>query len=245
MRIDKKYNGPPHSGNGGYVCGLMSESIEEVGPLEITLLAPPPLEKDMELISDGDQSWSLIDEDRVIAKAKTKGLDIAVPYHPTMKEAEACAETYPGHDRHVFPTCFVCGPARSEGDGLRLFTGRSETGTYVAAPFRIYADWVDEAQMLRERFVWAALDCPGAYAISQLHEDKPLVLGRFEVIMDHHISVSQDESMIAVAWFLGAEGKKHYAGSALIDDQGKVYARAMATWIAIDPEKFLANQNAG
>ena len=37
--------------------------------------------------------------------------------------AAAAAASYPGHTFHPFPTCFACGTAREEGDGLRIFPG--------------------------------------------------------------------------------------------------------------------------
>ena len=39
--IEKRFCGPPNSGNGGYVCGLLAAHIE--ADAEVTLLAPPPL----------------------------------------------------------------------------------------------------------------------------------------------------------------------------------------------------------
>ena len=41
ITIDKRYCGPPNSGNGGYVCGLLANHIG--ASAEITLRVPPPL----------------------------------------------------------------------------------------------------------------------------------------------------------------------------------------------------------
>ena len=43
IRIDRRFCGPPNSGNGGYVCGLLAAHID--GGAEITLRVPPPLEQ--------------------------------------------------------------------------------------------------------------------------------------------------------------------------------------------------------
>ena len=40
--INKRFNGPPNSGNGGYVAGLIAK---EIGNAVKKLVAPPPLEK--------------------------------------------------------------------------------------------------------------------------------------------------------------------------------------------------------
>ena len=42
VHIAHRFRGPPASGNGGYVVGLLAEWID--GPAEVTLLAPPPLD---------------------------------------------------------------------------------------------------------------------------------------------------------------------------------------------------------
>jgi hypothetical protein len=39
--IAPRFCGPPDSGNGGYVCGLIAGRLD--GQAEITLRAPPPL----------------------------------------------------------------------------------------------------------------------------------------------------------------------------------------------------------
>jgi hypothetical protein len=48
MIIPPRYNGPPDSANGGYACGLISEALG--GGFEVTLLRPPPLGVDLDLI---------------------------------------------------------------------------------------------------------------------------------------------------------------------------------------------------
>ena len=40
--IRKRFCGPPNSGNGGYVCGLLANAMAE--PCQVTLHAPPPLD---------------------------------------------------------------------------------------------------------------------------------------------------------------------------------------------------------
>ncbi len=47
--IDKRYCGPPNSGNGGYVCGRLARYIP--GGAEVTLRAPPPLDKQLDVVA--------------------------------------------------------------------------------------------------------------------------------------------------------------------------------------------------
>jgi hypothetical protein len=43
LRIEERYRGPPDSGNGGYVCGLVAGFLG--GSAEVTLRRPPPLDR--------------------------------------------------------------------------------------------------------------------------------------------------------------------------------------------------------
>jgi len=50
--IGRQFRGPPNSGNGGYVCGVLARGLD--GPVTAMLRAPPPLDADLDLeIRDG------------------------------------------------------------------------------------------------------------------------------------------------------------------------------------------------
>lgn len=225
--IDRRFNGPPDSGNGGYVCGLVGERIE--GAASVRLLAPPPLDVSLALVARGE-GLALTDGDRDVAIAKRAALDLDVPAPPTLSEAETATQGYRGFHDHVFPTCFVCGTERGESDGLRLFTGPVEGRDMVAAPWTPHSNLGGNAGVVLERYVWAALDCPGAFSFPQL-EDGAVVLG--ELTAEMIAPVRAGEPHIAMAWYLGSEGRKHWAGSAVMTADGEVCAKARATWIAV------------
>src|SRR5664279_1344357 len=42
--IHRQFNGPAHSGNGGYVCGLIASQIDTSEPVTAMLRQPPPLD---------------------------------------------------------------------------------------------------------------------------------------------------------------------------------------------------------
>ncbi len=77
-------------------------------------------------------------------------------------------------------------------------------------------------------FVWAALDCPGAYACG-FGERGVLVLGRLAARVD--ALPHAGERCVVVAWPLGDEGRKAYAGTALYGEGGRLLGVARATWI--------------
>ena len=214
LKIDPRFNGPPGSGNGGYTCGLVAELVGE--PAEVTLKHPPPLGRTLRF--DGSRLW---DGDTLVAEARPADVDVTPPEPVGLEEAARASERYPGFERHAFPTCFVCGPDRREGDGLRIFAGPVPGRDLFAAP------WVAAADVARP-LVWAALDCPGAIAVGFPARGET-VLGRFGARVD---AVPEPGSRcVVVAWPLGEDGRKLYAGTALFSEAGEPLAVARATWI--------------
>ena len=79
--------------------------------------------------------------------------------------------------------------------------------------------------------VWAALDCPGAWALGV--GGRPMVLGTMTAEVERLPAVGEEH--VVMAWGRGSEGRKHYCGTALYAADGALLALAEATWIAIDP----------
>ncbi len=80
--------------------------------------------------------------------------------------------------------------------------------------------------------VWAAIDCPGAWAVGAPGRGE-MVLGRMAAELRR--LPAEDEPCVVVAWPLGVDGRKLYAGTALLDADGELLARARQTWIAPRP----------
>jgi hypothetical protein len=215
--IDPRFNGPVGSANGGYTCGRVADFLE--GTAEVTLRRPPPLGRPLDVERD-DRRVVVRDGDVVVAEAAGATFELVIPDPPTTEEAADASSRYPGFEEHAFPTCFVCGPDREPGDGLRIFAGPLRDGL-VAAP------WTPTE--VDRNVVWAALDCPGAIAVGFPDRGETL-LGRFSAIVDELPEVG--EPCVVVGWPLGEEGRKLYAGTALYGEGGRLLAGARATWIA-------------
>jgi len=226
VRIARRFNGPPESGNGGYACGAVA--VGTGADVRVRLHRPPPLDLDLSLEAQGDGRWQLLDGSTVIASATSARLDLAVPAPPTYAQAVWASQHYPGFRSHGFPECFVCGPLRHRGDGLRIFPGALETGLY-AAPWLPADDLGDADGRVRIEFHWAALDCPGYFALCGGR--RSMLLGEFQTHVDRPVHVG--EPCTVIGWKLGHEGRKHYAGTALFDEDGELCARARATWIEV------------
>jgi hypothetical protein len=216
--VDPRFNGPQGSGNGGYTCGLVAGILG--GAAEVTLRRPPPLGRPLR-VESGNGRAEVFDGEALVAEAVPAQVDLDLPEPVSVAEAQTAARRYPGFERHAFPTCFVCGPERAEGDGLRIFAGRVEGRDVFAAP------WTP-AEAAPE-LVWAALDCPGAIAVG-FPDRGETVLGRLAARIDR--LPAPGEPHVVVAWPLGEDGRKLYAGTALFSADGEPLARARAVWIA-------------
>ncbi|WVM94386.1 SDR family oxidoreductase [Halopseudomonas pachastrellae] len=161
--IRKRFCGPPNSGNGGYVCGLLANALGE--PAQVTLHAPPPLDTDLMIVRDADGA-RLLQGETLLGSARPYQFALTLPPAVSLADAEAARPRFSGYEQHGLPGCFVCGTDRCEHDGLLLHTG-PVTGrdSTVACP------WTPDSTLdagdgtVAREFVWAALDCPGYFAV--------------------------------------------------------------------------------
>ena len=128
---------------------------------------------------------------------------------------------YPGFADHPFPTCYVCGPRRATGDGLRIFPGPLPGGR-TAAPWTVPAD-------VSAVTLWAALDCPGGWAI--IAPGRPYVLGRMAARV--HAVPPGGARCVVTGVVARVEGRKATVRSALYAEDGTLLALARSTWISI------------
>jgi len=226
--IDERFRGPPESGHGGYVSGVVAGLIG--GTVEVTLRRPPPLGRPLEVERlDGGQVV-LRDGETIVVEGAPGTVDVQVPEPVTFAQAIEASKSFWGFDFHPFPTCFGCGPERAEGDGLRIFAGPVEGRDVVAAPWVPHTSLAGEVGTVREEFLWAALDCPGGPPLlPRPHGGRVVVLGRLAAKVAG--VVSPGERCVVVAWRLGREGRKLYSGSALFSQDSELRAVARATWL--------------
>src|SRR6478672_182624 len=88
--IAEQFRGPPQSGNGGYVAGLLAGVLApDAGQaVEVTLRSPVPLEQPLGVEREGARV-RLVHADKVIAEAQFAALELAIP-EPASWE-RACA----------------------------------------------------------------------------------------------------------------------------------------------------------
>jgi hypothetical protein len=152
LTIAPRFNGPPGSGNGGYVCGLMAARID--GASEAVLRAPPPLGVALTLAATAD-GVALRHGETLVGEARPAQLDIVPPPAPSLAQARAAAHLYVGLDHHRFPSCFVCGCLRPAHDGLEIFPGPVEGRAMVACTWTPAGDLADAQGRVAPEFIHA------------------------------------------------------------------------------------------
>jgi hypothetical protein len=233
--IDQRFHGPPASGNGGYSCALIGRLID--GPALVRLRIPPPLDTPLQVrMKDGQVELYQRSEngDELVASARPATVELDIPEPPTFSGAQAASARYRGFVNHLYPGCFVCGPERESGDGLRIFAGPVEACTgpdgMVAAAWIPDTTLVDSTGFVAPEFIWAALDCPGAYAFPE-PQIGTLLLGELAVSIRGPVSAA--EKCVLTGWEISRQGRKHYTGTALFGESGSCRAVGYATWFEV------------
>jgi hypothetical protein len=238
VTIERRFNGPPDSANGGYTCGLLARAVD--GIAEVSLRAPPPIERELVVEGDG-RSARLLDGETVVAEAVAVGPErfVEPPGGVAAGEARAAEgrSTYLNADTHPFPTCFVCGPLRDDGDGLRIFPGPVDRPATFACAWTPSESVVGAYGTVPVEVVWAALDCPtSAPGMNEPGPDGkvlPIVLARLAV--DVRGPVEAGAEHMITSWEIARDGRKREAGAALYSVEGgdELLAVARALWIEL------------
>jgi hypothetical protein len=248
LTIARGFSGPPDSGNGGYVCGVTAARLvddpsqADGSAIEVTLRLPPPLERPLQIVPT-DQGLTLVDGDAVVAEARPSSIDDDPPDPVDLDHARRGAATFDVEvyeHIHPFGDCFVCGPRRRAGAGLRIFPAPAvDRPGFAAWPWQPYPALADESGHIRFEFLWSALDCPSCFAY-WLAEGMgtPIVLGRLTVQIRRRPHL--DEPLVVGGWQVGRDGRKVLGAAAVWDADGVAVAQSRATWIELRAEQSAA-----
>jgi hypothetical protein len=232
--IPSRFCGPPGSGNGGYVCGRIASYLD--GQVTVTLRRPPPLATSMVVERDGERSVRIHHGPTLIAEATSSPdrAPLKIPGQVRVADARAAAGRSRYYADPFFPDCFVCGPGREPGDGLRIFPGPVTGRPLWAALWTPDLSVADADGTVRPEVIWAALDCPSGIAAieaADLAQDTAILLGQMTAsLMGLPTAGSQCRVM---AWPEGRDGRKLTAGSAVLGPGGLVLAVARAVWLTV------------
>lgn len=234
ITIGRQFCGPPNSGNGGYVCGVLAQGLD--GPVTSMLRARIPLDEALALEARDGGNLLLGDDGAVIGQGTPAGEAAPVPpVVPSVEAARAAGARHLGHTQRFHPICFTCGPEREEGDGLRVFPGQVEG----AAPGVVACVWTPHPAFagadggIAPEVVWAALDCPGYFAWVETEGRHGALLGTMTGQVLEAPRAGQD--CVIVAWPIEKDGRKEIAGVALYDGSGRQLAWGRQVWIVMGP----------
>ena len=223
--VARRFRGPDAgvaTANGGYFCGLVADAAPAAATIEIRARAGVPLERPLAVrLAAG--TVEVLDDGALVARSSAERLAVRLD---------------DGSVPHAFPECFVCGHRRAPGDGMRLFAGPvpgdgPQRGQVRVAGWRPDPAFLDAAGRLRPEFVWAALDCPGGWALPG-----PINTGTLQVEIRE--PVDGRHPVIVMGWRAPAPSpragsRRRYAGTAIFDAGGRLLALGAAIWVAPDP----------
>lgn len=120
---------------------------------------------------------------------------------------------------------------------MRIFPGPVNDQGLLAAPWTPAAAFAGPDGLVRREFVWAAFDCPqlwaeisvaGAELMKRFATAKPtFVTG--QMVTELRRPVPAKEPHVILAWPIESEGRKRYAGGALLDAEGDPLATSRQT----------------
>lgn len=230
ITIAARFRGPPHSGNGGYVGGLLSKLAGD--GRAVMMRAPAPL--DLPMTCDmSAEPYRLMAGDTLVAEAVAADPAALpmVPSPPTLAEArDAATRAICYH-----PICFCCSPQLAVGEGLRVSTGQiaGAPAGHVAGIWSVDASFVDEDGVVPEEIIWAAIDCPGSYAWTAHDGNGGGLTGTMQA--EVVARPRPGDECIVMAWPIARiSERRRAAGVALFSADGQLMARGYQVWISLN-----------
>ncbi len=238
--VPSRFCGPPSSGNGGWTAGaLVGLTAGSAGrTTTVSLRQPPPLDTAMPVSED--DGWTVASHaGRPAVRARVEERPLTTVEPVDLATASAAEARFAGHLHHPFATCFVCGTAREEGDGLRIFPGRVDD---VDGFTRAAAVWTPHASTSEHPgddvaslpSTWAALDCVGAWGAD--FGERLMVLGSMTARIETRPRIG--EPLVVIGSSRGQEGRKTFTAATLYTGDGQVVGTAEHLWVAVDPAAF-------
>ena len=115
--VERRFNGPLTSANGGYACGRVARLVD--GPAAVTLRRPVPLETTLDAERHDDGRVTLHHDGVLLAEAEPAlPLDLEPPRRPSVAEARQAARAGYAQRPAAFAECYVCAPDRPDGLGV-------------------------------------------------------------------------------------------------------------------------------
>ncbi|TGK33377.1 hypothetical protein EHQ12_11135 [Leptospira gomenensis] len=222
ITIPSKFCGPPLSGNGGFSAGSAAKKLNSLSSI-VKIKAPIPLDTELRVNFDPNTYSSLVDisSGSVAVEAEpAPDFRLDLPRPVSMDAILEASGSYLGFVEHPFPSCFVCGPERNEKDGMRIFSGKipDQPGFkhLHAAIWRPWKELSDDSGSIRKEVIWAALDCPGGFAVS-VEDPQMIVLAKLSGRI--LAPIQAEESYRILSWEIARNRRVRTAGTAIFREK--------------------------
>lgn len=236
--IDGRFAGFPGVAQGGYVGGLLAGMLDGAGEgtaAEVTLKAPPPIERPLGVEPLEAGRIAVTDDGSPVAEARLADLDVDPPAPVSPRAAEEASAGFPGFHTHPFPGCFACGPDREHGDGLRIFPGRVDDAGLLAAPWTPDPGLAGEDGEVDPKFAWAAADCSQLWALMlsapEDSEERVVTAGMTTRV---EAPVIAGKPHVVVSWPMQRDGRSLFAGAAVYSQGGELSVVSVQRAVAVD-----------
>ncbi len=234
IRIDRRYEGPPGTGQGGWTAWRLADAIGE--PVTIALRAQVPLDADLEIERYEDR-WRLVDRSfasRVTVLEAERWDPAFASTEPVPIGAAADARSrfeYADHE-HPAAGCFSCGIGP---DTMHVHAGPLGDGRYATdwtAP-----EWPAVEGIVPPGVLWAAIDCTAAWYVCSTAERRMAFTVQYAAEVTAPIRAGGRYSLVGWSGDFPAEwdGRKRGAASAAFDEDGACVARAHSFWVSAGP----------
>ena len=242
-------DGPPGVLQGGFSAGVtmaIARHADRFGApvtsIDARLHAPTPLGRTLQArVRPSEHAARYLvetrDEDRLLVSAEVElaGHEPAARAYDLLELATVpLPEAEP---QHLFPGCWVCGPEPDHPHGQRIHPRYHRTGE-ISQPWVADDELGDDRGVVDPLVVSAVLDCPSVFAC--MHEVEALDMAG-PLLAGYHLSFYRDapvmEPLRTVARFDRADGRKLFARSALVDEDGVTYAVAAALQVAVPNDR--------
>ncbi len=128
-------------------------------------------------------------------------------------------------------TCVVCGP--DHDGGLQLFPGPVGGGPVHATTWTPPGWAGDGSGTVRPEIAWGVLDCPGAIMLVRHHSNESMFPALGTITAEIRKPLRVGDAYAVTAWPRGRDGRKLYAGTAIVDDRGETFAISDQVCIAM------------
>ncbi|MBF6327933.1 PaaI family thioesterase [Nocardia transvalensis] len=230
ITIPGHVHGYPGVAFGGYVAGLLAGRVGG-DSLRVDFRRTVPVDTPVVMAEAG--TLTSVDGTLLAQARSDEPPELLIPSPPSWAEAEAASAKSAAANRWD-TNCYGCGVTRPPGRGLRLFPWG------IRARNLIVAAWIPDRELaghdgaLGPENVWAAMDCPGAWAAVQVAGMRSGgVTAAMRVTCRQPVYAG--EKYLSYAWPVTADGRKYTVGVALTAPDGTLCVLAEMLWIEPRP----------